>query len=165
MRGVIRNGSSEPARRRTCPAPPPTESRCQARLSQRNSFMEDPSAFLVAVLLIGVIILLLVVLSRLRSAGGSAIVHRLDAVDTQMQQFDRTARENAAEGRAELAHVARDLREELAGALRNSSESLLARLAEANDLQRKQLETFNASLVALTRANDQRLEAVRTTLE
>ncbi|HEV7868635.1 MAG TPA: DNA recombination protein RmuC [Chthoniobacteraceae bacterium] len=64
---------------------------------------------------------------------------------------------------AEQQHGA--AREELARSMKAFSDSLLGRMAEIATLQKQQLETFATNFTTLSQSNEQRLEAMRATVE
>ncbi|MFZ0131158.1 MAG: DNA recombination protein RmuC [Desulfobacterales bacterium] len=117
--------------------------------------------------LVLVVILLLVVrlAGRLPAGGISALLERQAGADQRLQRLEEAFRDEAARGRQEAAGRARMMREELRGAVRDSGESLLRRLAENAGAQKNQLDSFSKHLLDMTRLNEEKLEALRCSVE
>lgn len=73
------------------------------------------------------------------------------------EQSERFVRDDLSKGREESALQSRQLREELSGASRSQTDSLLGRLSDIATLQKNQLDSF-------TEAVDSRLESMRSTM-
>src|ERR1700682_4755151 len=108
-------------------------------------------------------ILLAVVLVRLaalaRNAGNAAETRtQLESIRTQNERLERELRTELANARAETTQNAKSARNELASNLAQFTQTLQNQLANNAGLQNERLAT-------LTQSNEQRLEAVRTTVE
>lgn len=90
---------------------------------------------------------------------------RLSALESGLERSDRTLREEMATNREESSSCARQGREELAGAIKGLSDSLVTNMGEIAGLQKDQLDVFSARLHTLTETNEARMEAVRGTVE
>ncbi len=73
--------------------------------------------------------------------------------------------EEMARNREESSSSARMAREELSSAFRMLNETMISNIANMANLQKNQLDIFSGQLNTLTQSNEQRLEALRKTLE
>jgi DNA recombination protein RmuC len=89
----------------------------------------------------------------------------LGLLEKNQERIERNLREEISRNRDEAIAQARQAREELAGTLTLSFDSLLARISEVSNLQKNQLDIFANQLVTLTASNEERLNRVRDTLE
>src|SRR5205807_2267848 len=83
---------------------------------------------------------------------------RLEAIGAQNERLERELRTELARSRAETNQNARVAREELTGNLSHFAQTLQSQLASGANVQNDRLST-------LTQSNEQRLEAVRATVE
>jgi DNA recombination protein RmuC len=128
---------------------------------------------LVVLLVLGVVGLLRVAaLSRTRDDEARAAARdaaeasaRGDALRTQVAHVESDIRQDLANARAEQASTAAGLRNEVGGAIGKFREATQAQLTDMAGLQQRQLQGFGEQLVKLTLSNEQRLEAVRITIE
>ena len=67
--------------------------------------------------------------------------------------------------RKETAHSQQQARQELGSALKSSSESLQQRMVENIGMQKDQLDSFSKQLLAMAKLNEERLEAMRQTIQ
>jgi DNA recombination protein RmuC len=115
-----------------------------------------------------VLLLLLVctvwALLKMRGAFLEAEAVRTEIVASQ-EKNERIVREEISKNREEAASQARQGREEAAGAFRGLTEQLLSRLNEVALHQKSQLESFGGQIQKLTTANEQKIEAIRETVE
>lgn len=81
------------------------------------------------------------------------------------ERIERNLREEVSKNREESVMQARQAREELAGSLALSFDSLLARISEVSNLQKSQLDIFASQLITLTKTNEDRLNRVRDVLD
>ncbi|MBK7745454.1 MAG: DNA recombination protein RmuC [Betaproteobacteria bacterium] len=138
--------------------------------------MIDPLLFPIAVLAccIGLAVLLALAWSRLgalvaardaaaREAG--ELRARVEALAAQSSNLERDVRGDLATARSESAAAAVAARAELATNLARFSQSLQQQLAGMASGQSEQMQHFGLRLAELTRTNQERLEAVRATVE
>ncbi|MBK6337136.1 MAG: DNA recombination protein RmuC [Betaproteobacteria bacterium] len=138
--------------------------------------MIDPLLFPIAVLAccIGLAVLLALAWSRLgalvaardaaaREAG--ELRARVEALAAQSSNLERDVRGDLATARSESAAAAVAARAELATNLARFSQSLQQQLAGMASGQGEQMQHFGLRLAELTRTNQERLEAVRATVE
>jgi DNA recombination protein RmuC len=90
---------------------------------------------------------------------------RSDALGTQVARVESDIRQDLANARSEQASTAAGLRSEVGGAIGKFREATQAQLTDMAGLQQRQLQGFGEQLAKLTLSNEQRLDAVRGTVE
>jgi DNA recombination protein RmuC len=115
--------------------------------------MAEAFPIIVLVLLAGVVLLGIVALVRQAATG------------TQIAHVESDIRQDLANSRSEQAATAAGLRSEVGGAIGTFREATQTQLTDMAGLQQRQLQAFGEQLAKLTLSNEQRLEAVRTTVE
>jgi DNA recombination protein RmuC len=90
---------------------------------------------------------------------------RLEALNAQIAHVESDIRQDLANARAEQTTTAAGLRNEVGGAIVAFREGTQAQLTDMAGLQQRQLQGFGEQLSKLTISNEQRLEAVRVTVE
>jgi DNA recombination protein RmuC len=125
------------------------------------------SDFQVTILLAAfIIVLLLFVLARLRRTGGpNETLIRLEGVRQDIEKLERTIRDEILRVGEALINSTQSGRKETQDTLRNSADSLQARLAENASLQRNQLDSFAGQLSTLAQSLEQKVEGVRDAVE
>lgn len=93
------------------------------------------------------------------------INRRFDALEKGQQRLEQTVKDEIARNREEMSSAARKDRDELGASVRSLGDSNARRIAELGEAQKNQLDSFGRQLAALTERTEQRLEAVRTTVE
>ncbi|MDP4856209.1 MAG: DNA recombination protein RmuC, partial [Desulfobacterales bacterium] len=124
-------------------------------------------------LLLGVMVLVLLVVlllvirvsGRLPADGFSVLRGHLAGVDQRLHYLEEAVRNEATRSRQEAAGNARSIREELRGAVRDSGDSLLMRMAENAGMQKNQLDSFSKQLMDMTRLHEEKFEALRHSVE
>lgn len=122
--------------------------------------MIEPLLFAaLAVLVVGFSVTILLVQ---RSRGASArMTNRLEALERAQEREERTFRDEFARNRDEAGTVAKAQREELAGTLKNVSDSTLKSLGEISAILRAQLEQVSSQTGKLTDKVDSRLKELQ----
>jgi DNA recombination protein RmuC len=128
---------------------------------------------LVVVLVLGVVGLLRIsALGRTRDDEARAAARdaadaraRSDALGTQVARVESDIRQDLANARKEHSDTAAGLRNEVGGAILKFREGTQQQLADMAGVQHRQLQGFGEQLAKLTQSNEQRLEAVRVTVE
>jgi DNA recombination protein RmuC len=87
------------------------------------------------------------------------------ALENKQQRLEDVIKDEITSNRQETAQSARLARQELGTALKFSSDSLQQRLTENIRVQKDQLDSFSKQLMAMTRLNEAKLEAMRNTME
>ena len=83
----------------------------------------------------------------------------------KQQRLEGVIKDEITSNRQETAQSARQARQELGTALKLSSDSLQQRLSENIRAQKDQLDSFSKQLMAMTQLNEEKLEAMRKTME
>ena len=83
----------------------------------------------------------------------------------KQQRLEAVIKDEITSNRQETAQSARQARQELGAALKFSSDSLQQRLAENIHVQKDQLDSFSKQLMAMTKLNEEKLEAMRKTMD
>ena len=95
----------------------------------------------------------------------SKIQTLLEGFEKNQQRIEAALKAEMAQGRSEAGHTAQLARQELTAGFKTLGDSLLSRMTDIATLQKQQLDTFSNQLTALTRVNEEKLEAVRLTVE
>ncbi|MGD8973475.1 MAG: DNA recombination protein RmuC, partial [Desulfobacterales bacterium] len=80
-------------------------------------------------------------------------------------RLENVVKDEITRNRQETTHNAQLARQELGTALKISGDSLQQRMAENVGVQKDQLDSFSKQLMAMTRLNEEKFEAMRQTLE
>ena len=91
--------------------------------------------------------------------------NRLDRMDDGLKTLLTAFKEESAQNRHESSHQARLDREEIGNGLRRITDGILQRMSENAGMQKDQLDSFARQLVALTRLNEEKSEAIRNTID
>lgn len=100
-----------------------------------------------------VLVVLLLVLAR-GNGSGQELQRLLVIWEKEQEKLERAVKEEIAENRRENSN-----------SLRHFNDSVLARMSDIASLQARQLDSFSQQLLALTQANDQKLDKMRETVE
>jgi DNA recombination protein RmuC len=87
------------------------------------------------------------------------------ALANKQQRLEGVIKDEITSNRQETAQSAQQARQELGATLKLSSDSLQQRLAENIQVQKDQLDSFSKQLMAMTKLNEEKLEAMRKTME
>jgi DNA recombination protein RmuC len=123
-----------------------------------------------SLLMLGLILILLcVILIRVfRKQTSDDIIrlqHQLNQLEDRLQELLGALKEESAQNRNESVRQARLDRDEMGGNLRNVADGLLQRMTENAGMQKDQLDSFSRQLVALTRINEEKSEAIRKSVD
>jgi len=120
----------------------------------------------IVVLLLLIIIAISIMLLRGKSSIGVPDVQaRFDLVEKGQERIEKALRDEISRNREESSLSSRQAREEISGTLNTFANALQGRMAEIAGLQKDQLDSFSKQLLALTQSNENKLEAVRNTVE
>ncbi len=138
-------------------------------LNNAAAFM-TPLAMQLVVVLIGLLVLaslvLLVVLIRRKPHELLLpLQQQFRALVDRQQQLEGVIKDEMGRNREETARSQRLSRHELGIGLKRSSDSLQRRMIENMRLQKDQLDSFSRHMMAATRLNEQKLEAMRETIQ
>lgn len=138
--------------------------------------MTDSLLIVACVLLVAVGALLLMLLRNAPEAGAAVLDARLTVFEKAQERTERAVREEVALNRDELGKAgraqrteltdgAKQLREEVVGTLKTLSETITQTMGELANVQNSRLETLSAVIAKLSESNENKLEAVRATVE
>jgi len=113
-------------------------------------------------LVVGLILVVVLRLSRSMQALSVMISGRFDGMDEAQKRIEQGVREEVARHREESSRMGREQRQELSGAFQSFGESVLKRMTEIAVLQRGQLESFALQLDAYVRTSGEKLDGMRT---
>jgi DNA recombination protein RmuC len=117
-----------------------------------------------ALALINCVLLVMLLLRR-----NAAAIAPLEPVISQLEKLhertERIVREDIGQNRNEGTAASRQTREELNAGLKTFADALFRQMGQIATLQKGQLDTFSNQLTSLTQTNEQKLEAVRQTVE
>ena len=122
---------------------------------------------LLVILTILALLLLALLLRRTseRERRSIAVEERLAALERSLERSERLITDELSKGRGEARSHGKESREEMSATLTSVSGSLLSRMTEIATLQKNQLDTFSKQLATANRAEEERLERMRTTVE
>jgi DNA recombination protein RmuC len=109
--------------------------------------------------------LLIVLIRRKPEEIIAGLQENFTALAIKQQRLEGVVKDEITSNRQETAQSARQARQELGTALKLSSDSLQQRLAENVRVQKDQLDSFSKQLMAMTKLNEEKLEAMRKTME
>jgi DNA recombination protein RmuC len=111
------------------------------------------------------IVLVIALFKKIAILQNPDVLAQLTSLEKNQEKAERSLREEISKNREESIVQARQAREEMAGSLALSFDSLLSRINEVSNLQKNQLDIFANQLVTLTKSNEERLNRVRDTVE
>ncbi|MEE8540348.1 MAG: DNA recombination protein RmuC [Desulfobacterales bacterium] len=114
---------------------------------------------------VGSVLLLMFLYKRKPENELLKLSEQLAELEGRYAQIERLIKDEADRGRTEGAQNARQSREELSRTLTVSSDSLLKRMTENAGMQKNQLDSFSRQFMDLTKLNEEKLEAMRQTVE
>ena len=97
------------------------------------------------------------------AAGGGDAVAQERGVNGSIDDF--TVKNEIARNREEMSAAARSDRKEISASIISGSDSNARRIVEIGEAQKHQLDSFAKQIAGLTDRTEQRLEAMRTTVE
>ncbi|MBU4344369.1 MAG: DNA recombination protein RmuC [Desulfobacteraceae bacterium] len=127
--------------------------------------MTDILLIFIVLLSIVLFVLLLVLIKRKSDDGFKKIATDIDALGNIYNNTERMVKDEIARNREESSANAKQAREELSGALKDSSDSLLKRMTENAGMQKDQLDSFSRLLGDMTKINEEKFDAMRTTID
>jgi DNA recombination protein RmuC len=123
------------------------------------------SLFMLVLTLVILFVILIRVFRKQTSEDIVRLQHQLGHLDQQLQGLLKAFKEESAQNRNESAHQARLHRDETGKGLRVMTDGLLQRITENAGMQKAQLDSFARQLVALTRINEDKSEAIRKSID
>jgi DNA recombination protein RmuC len=119
-----------------------------------------------AILLLLISLVLLIILIRRKPEDVIAKLHDIIiGLANKHERLENVVKDEIALNRQETANSARQARQELGNTLKQSSDSIGQRLLENIRIQKDQLDSFSKHLVAMAKLNEEKIEAMRQTME
>jgi len=119
-----------------------------------------------AILLVLAALILLIILIRRKPEDVIAKLHdSFVALGRKQERLENVIKDEITLNRRETANSAQQARQELGNTLKLSSDSIQQRLLENIRLQKDQLDSFSKQLVAMAKLNEEKIEAMRQTME
>jgi len=111
------------------------------------------------------LILLIVLIRRKPEAVVGMLQKHFEDLENKQARIEHAVKDEMTLNRQETSNSARQAREELGAALSASTEALQRRMVENLRMQRGQLDSFAKQLIAMAKLNEDKLEAMRRTME
>lgn len=130
-----------------------------------------PMLYIMVIIGVAVAVALFAAVSRLKEQGGAfehvsrELLTRLQKVEERMELTEQSMRQNLGQMRTEQREDARSGREEQSKSLTALGDSQVLRIKEIGNLQFQSLESFSLQLTNVSRLNEEKLEAMRGTIE
>jgi len=118
-----------------------------------------------AILVLAGFILLIVLIRRKPDAVVRKLQDGFAALEGQQERLEKVIKDEIAANRKETALGAQQARQELGAAVKSSSESIQQRMVENIRIQKDQLDSFSRQLMAMAKLNEEKLGAMRQTIE
>jgi DNA recombination protein RmuC len=116
-------------------------------------------------MLLAALVLLIVLVRRKPEAAFAKLQNALLGLENKQDRLENVVKDEITRNREETRDSAGRAREELSRTLTSSGESLQQRLVENIRMQKDQLDSFSRQLVAMARLNENKIEAMRRTME
>ncbi|MGB5745526.1 MAG: DNA recombination protein RmuC [Desulfobacterales bacterium] len=119
----------------------------------------------VSLMVLAALILLIVLIRRKPADLITKLQDGFAALEGKQERLENVIKDEIAANRKETALGAQQARQELGAALKSSSESLQQRMVENIHIQKDQLDSFSKQLMIMAKVSEERLEAMRRTIE
>ncbi|MDI6687460.1 MAG: DNA recombination protein RmuC [Desulfobacterales bacterium] len=122
---------------------------------------------LVFIVLLAIVLLafFLAFIKRKLDDGFKKTAANIEALSDIYNNIERMIKDEIARNREESSANAKHAREELSRALKDSGDSLLKRMTENAGMQKDQLDSFSRLLGDMTKINEEKFDAMRTTID
>lgn len=138
-------------------------------IAKVSTFLADNAAELVIggaiFLALFAIILLIILIRRKPDFIITKLQENFSGLQNKQDRLELVIKDEITRNRQETAQNAQQARQELSTSLKYSSDSLQQRMSENVHLQKDQLDSFSKQLMAMTKLNEEKLEAMRKTME
>jgi len=111
------------------------------------------------------IILLIILIRRKPAFIINKLQENFSGLQNKQDRLELVIKDEITRNRQETAQNAQQARQELSASLKFSSDSLQQRMSENVRMQKDQLDSFSKQLLAMTKLNEEKLEAMRKTME
>ena len=116
-------------------------------------------------MVLAALVLLIVLIRRKPEDVISRLQDDVGVLATKQDRVEHVIKDEITANRKETAHSQQQARQELGSALKSSSDSLQMRMVDNIRMQKDQLDSFSKQLVAMAKLNEEKLEAMRQTIE
>ena len=116
-------------------------------------------------MVLAALVLLIVLIRRKPEDVISRLQDDVGNLATKQDRVEHVIKDEITANRKETAHSQQQARQELGSALKSSSDSLQMRMVDNIRMQKDQLDSFSKQLVAMAKLNEEKLEAMRQTIE
>jgi len=116
-------------------------------------------------LVLTALILLIILIRRKPEAVIAKLNDRFAALGSKQERLENVVKDEITLNRQETANSARQARQELGNTLKQSSDSIQQRMLDNIRMQKDQLDSFSKQLVAMAKLNEEKIEAMRQTME
>ena len=116
-------------------------------------------------MVLAALILLIVLIRRKPENVIASLQDDFESLGSKQERVEKVIKDEVIANRKETALSAQHARQELSLALKSSSESLQQRMVENIRIQKDQLDSFSQQLMAMAKLNEEKLEAMRQTME
>jgi len=127
--------------------------------------MNEIALILTGLVSIWLLILLVILIRRKPDETVTKLKESLSSLENRHQQTEHIIKDEISRNREETSARAKNAREELGKSLKDSSDSLLKRITENAGMQKGQLDSFSKQLGDMTKLNEDKLEAMRLSME
>ncbi|MBT8351586.1 MAG: DNA recombination protein RmuC, partial [Deltaproteobacteria bacterium] len=127
--------------------------------------MNELSLILTGLISIWLLILLVILIRRKPDETLTKLRENLVSLENRHQQTEHIIKDEISRNREETASSAKNAREELGKSFKDFSDSLLKRTTENAGMQKGQLDSFSKQLGDMTKLNEDKLEAMRLSME
>jgi DNA recombination protein RmuC len=110
-------------------------------------------------------ILLIVLIRRKPEDVITRLKDEFGALSTKQERVEHVIKDEITANRKETAHSQQQARQELGSVLKSSSDSLQKRMLDNIRMQKDQLDSFSKQLMAMAKLNEEKMEAMRQTIE
>jgi len=126
-----------------------------------------PELFLgfTSLMVLAALILLIVLIRRKPDDVITRLKDDFGALSTKQERVEHVIKDEITANRKETANSQQQARQELGSALKSSSDSLQRRMVDNIRMQKDQLDSFSKQLMAMAKLNEERMEAMRQTIE
>lgn len=120
---------------------------------------------LTTLMVLAACILLIILIRRKPEDAIIRLRDDLAVLANKQERVENLIKDEMTANRQETAHSQQQARQELGSALKSSTDSLQQRMVDNIRMQKDQLDSFSKQLMAMAKLNEERMEAMRRTIE
>ena len=118
-----------------------------------------------ALMVLAALILLVILIRRKPEDVITRLRDDVGVLANKQERVEHVIKDEITANRKETAHSQQQARQELGSVLKSSSDSLQKRMIDNIRLQKDQLDSFSKQLMAMAKLNEEKMEAMRQTIE